>query len=202
MSTPVAQFFPAASAPALLLLLLLDGFGERLACCLGVGGSLSAADDPQHMLGLLPLFYELTDARHARASLLIAASASMRELVLVCLVQRYPEAISYKSADSTNRSALGEASVCGKVCADPGKECAMFPELGRNRGGGLEMVRARDLYPVSEVVYRLGVTERKVRALIEEGRLRSVRLDGRRLVPAAALRDFIAALPAGGDQAA
>src|SRR5690606_1595366 len=78
LSTPVAQNFPAASAPALLLLLLLlDGFGERLACCLGGGGSLSAADDLRHMLGLLPLFYELTDARHARASLLIAASASM-----------------------------------------------------------------------------------------------------------------------------
>lgn len=78
----------------------------------------------------------------------------------------------------------------------------MFPELGRNRGGGLEMVPARDLYPVSEVAYRLGITERKVWALISEGRLRSVRLDGRRLVPAAALRDFIAALPADGDQAA
>src|SRR5690606_21651984 len=73
MSTPVAQFFPAASAPALLLLLLLlllDGFGERLACFLGGGGSLSAADDLRHMLGLLPLFYEPADARHDRSSLL------------------------------------------------------------------------------------------------------------------------------------
>ena len=74
----------------------------------------------------------------------------------------------------------------------------MFPELGRNRGGGLEMVPARDLYPVSEVAYRLGVTERKVWSLIAEGRLRTVRLDGRRLVPAAALREFIAALPVEG----
>src|SRR5690606_37677833 len=72
MSTPVAQFFPAASAPALLLLLLLllDGFGERLACFLGGGGSLSAADDLRHMLGFLPLFYEPADARHDRSSLL------------------------------------------------------------------------------------------------------------------------------------
>ena len=78
----------------------------------------------------------------------------------------------------------------------------MFPEIWKNGGGGLEMVPARDLYPVSEVAYRLGITERKVWALIAKGRLRSVRLDGRRLVPAAALRDFIAALPADGDQAA
>src|SRR5690606_13776179 len=72
MSTPVAQFFPAASAPAvrILLLLLLDGIGERLACFLGGGGSLSAADDLRHMLGLLPLFYEPADARHDRSSLL------------------------------------------------------------------------------------------------------------------------------------
>ena len=77
----------------------------------------------------------------------------------------------------------------------------MFPELGTNGTGGLEMVPARDLYPVSEVAYRLGVTERKVWALIAKGRLRTVRLDGRRLVPAAALRDFIAALPVDGTAA-
>lgn len=77
----------------------------------------------------------------------------------------------------------------------------MFPELGKSGRGGLEMVPARDLYPVNEVAYRLGVTERKVWGLIAEGRLRSVRLDGRRLVPAAALRDFIAALPADGTAA-
>src|SRR5690606_39915164 len=133
MSTPVAQFFPAASAPALLLLLLLlDGFGERLACFLGGGGSLSAADDPQHMLGLLPLFYELTDARHARASLLIAASASMHKVELVCIVQRYADARSYKSAESTNRSATGQASVSGMVCPEPGREFKMFTEIWRN----------------------------------------------------------------------
>src|SRR5690606_28534004 len=125
MSTPVAQFFPTASAPALLLL-LLGGLGERLACCLGCGSSLPAADDPQHMLGLLPLFYELTDARHARASLLIAASASMHKVELVCIVQRYADARSYKSAESTNRSATGQASVSGMVFSEPGKEFMMF----------------------------------------------------------------------------
>jgi len=84
------------------------------------------------------------------------------------------------------------------VCPELGKEFTMFPELGKNGRSGLEMVPARDLYPVNEVAYRLGVTERKVWALIAEGRLRSVKLDGRRLVPAAALRDFIAALPVEG----
>jgi len=87
------------------------------------------------------------------------------------------------------------------VCPEPGREFTMFPELGRNRGGGLEMVPARDLYPVNEVAYRLGITERKVWTLIAKGRLRSVRLDGRRLVPAAALRDFIATLPVDGTAA-
>ena len=77
----------------------------------------------------------------------------------------------------------------------------MFPELGKNGTGGLEMVPARDLYPVSEVAYRLGVTPRKVWQLIASGRLRSVKLDGRRLIPATALQDFIAALPVEGTAA-
>lgn len=53
----------------------------------------------------------------------------------------------------------------------------------------------RDLYPVNDVAVRLGVTSRKVWQLIEKGRLRTKKLDGRRLVPAAALKEFIDALP-------
>jgi len=57
------------------------------------------------------------------------------------------------------------------------------------------MVPARDLYPVSEAAHRLGVTPRKIYFLMSEGRIPSVRLDGRRLIPAKALADFIAQLP-------
>ncbi len=53
----------------------------------------------------------------------------------------------------------------------------------------------RDLYPVNDVAHRLGVTPRKVWTLIRQGRIRTKRLDGRRLVPAQALADFIASLP-------
>lgn len=56
---------------------------------------------------------------------------------------------------------------------------------------------ARDLYPVNDVAYRLGVTPRKVWILIRDGRIRTKRLDGRRLIPADALAEFIANLPDG-----
>ncbi|MCX4474847.1 helix-turn-helix domain-containing protein [Micromonospora sp. NBC_01655] len=55
----------------------------------------------------------------------------------------------------------------------------------------------RDLYPVNDVAYRLGVTPRKVWMLISKNRIRTKRLDGRRLVPADALAEFIANLPDG-----
>lgn len=56
---------------------------------------------------------------------------------------------------------------------------------------------ARDLYPVNDAAYRLGVTPRKVWILIRDGRIRTKRLDGRRLIPADALAEFIANLPDG-----
>lgn len=54
---------------------------------------------------------------------------------------------------------------------------------------------ARDLYPVNDAAYRLGVTPRKVWLLIRDGRIRTKRLDGRRLIPADALAEFVASLP-------
>ncbi|HEU4422086.1 MAG TPA: helix-turn-helix domain-containing protein [Pilimelia sp.] len=56
---------------------------------------------------------------------------------------------------------------------------------------------ARDLYPVNDAAYRLGVTPRKVWLLIRDGRIRTKRLDGRRLIPADALAEFINGLPSG-----
>ena len=53
----------------------------------------------------------------------------------------------------------------------------------------------RELYPVTEAAYRLGITDRTLWVLIKGRRIRSVRLGRRRLIPAAAITDFIAALP-------
>ncbi|MER7164533.1 helix-turn-helix domain-containing protein [Micromonospora sp. NPDC000207] len=55
--------------------------------------------------------------------------------------------------------------------------------------------RTRDLYPVNDAAYRLGVTPRKVWLLIRDGRIRTKRLDGRRLIPADALAEFVDSLP-------
>lgn len=77
----------------------------------------------------------------------------------------------------------------------------MIPENG-NGGGTVEMVPARDLYPVNDAAHRLGVTPRKVWSLIKEDRIRTIKLDGRRLVPADALAEFIANLPSGEESAA
>lgn len=51
------------------------------------------------------------------------------------------------------------------------------------------------LYPVEGAAAVLGVSPRKVWTLIYADRLRTVWLDGRRLVPADALREFVAGLP-------
>lgn len=61
---------------------------------------------------------------------------------------------------------------------------------------------ARDLYPVNDAAYRLGITPRKVWILIRDGRIRTKRLDGRRLIPADALAEFIADLPDGNTEKA
>jgi len=77
----------------------------------------------------------------------------------------------------------------------------MIPENG-NDGGATDLVPARDLYPVNDAAYRLGITPRKLWSLIEAKRIRTKRLDGRRLIPADALAEFIASLPSGEEQAA
>src|SRR5690606_2373803 len=65
---------------------LLDGLGERLACRLSCGGSLPAADDLQHMLGLSPSLRELLDIGHGRPP--------HGDLISVCRGQRSPSALS------------------------------------------------------------------------------------------------------------
>lgn len=53
----------------------------------------------------------------------------------------------------------------------------------------------RDLYPVPDAAHRLGISEAYVWQLIADGRLGSVKLGQRRLVPRPALEAFIAGLP-------
>lgn len=54
---------------------------------------------------------------------------------------------------------------------------------------------SRRLYPVESAAYELGISPRKTWTLIDSGRLRTVWLDGRRLVPAEALDEFVSNLP-------
>jgi excisionase family DNA binding protein len=54
--------------------------------------------------------------------------------------------------------------------------------------------RGPRLYTVAAAAHELGVSERKVWTLLGAGRLKSVLLDGRRLIPAAVLDEFVAAL--------
>lgn len=54
---------------------------------------------------------------------------------------------------------------------------------------------ARRLYPVEAAAFELGISARKTWTLIYDGRLRTKMLDGRRLVPADALDEFVATLP-------
>lgn len=81
-----------------------------------------------------------------------------------------------------------ESPRAGNVSLVFEREFVKIPDVGN---------RERDLYPVNEVAYRLGITPRKVWLLISDGRIRTKRLDGRRLVPADALAEFIAGLPDG-----
>jgi excisionase family DNA binding protein len=83
------------------------------------------------------------------------------------------------------------------VILEHGKDFLMIledekPELGA----------PRDLYPVNEAAHRLGITPRKVWTLIRDKRIRTKRLDGRRLIPADALAEFIAGLPDGDEETA
>lgn len=67
-----------------------------------------------------------------------------------------------------------------------GKEFKESPTTGKQR---------RRLYPVEDAAFELGISDRKCWTLIYAGRLRTKRLDGRRLVPADALDEFVASLP-------
>jgi excisionase family DNA binding protein len=52
------------------------------------------------------------------------------------------------------------------------------------------------LYGIPDTAVRLGISQRKLAQLIAEGRIRSVKLDGRRLIPDEAIGDFIRSLSA------
>jgi helix-turn-helix protein len=53
----------------------------------------------------------------------------------------------------------------------------------------------RLLYPVKDAAFQLGISERKAWTLVDQGRLRTKWIDGRRLVPAEVLDEFVANLP-------
>lgn len=74
-----------------------------------------------------------------------------------------------------------------------GKDSREDPATG-NPIVGPPQQRGPRLYPVAGAAHELGVSERKVWTLLESNRLRSVMLDGRRLVPADALDEFVANL--------
>lgn len=61
--------------------------------------------------------------------------------------------------------------------------------------GNTEEQSPRDLYPVNVAAHRLGITPRKLWSVIAQGRIRTKKLDGRRLIPADALEEFINGLP-------
>ena len=52
------------------------------------------------------------------------------------------------------------------------------------------------LYPVSEAAQLLGIGRTNVYYLMNDGKLASVRIGSRRLIPRAALESFVAELPA------
>lgn len=58
-----------------------------------------------------------------------------------------------------------------------------------------EETEPRRLYPVKDAAFQLGISERKAWTLVDTERLRTVWIDGRRLVPAAVLDEFVANLP-------
>lgn len=76
----------------------------------------------------------------------------------------------------------------------------MTPENG-NTADAPPTDEPRDLYPVNDAAYRLGITPRKLWSIVGADRIRTVKLDGRRLIPADALAEFIAALPDAGHSA-
>jgi hypothetical protein len=63
-------------------------------------------------------------------------------------------------------------------------------------GAPIEVETEPLLNTVRRTSARLDISESRCWALIKEGRLRSVRLDGRRLVPTSAIKEFVAGLEA------
>lgn len=64
----------------------------------------------------------------------------------------------------------------------------MIPKTGKTN-------QTRDLYSIKDVAHRLSITTKKVYMLVAEGKLRTVYIGSRRLIPADVLAAFIADLP-------
>lgn len=56
-------------------------------------------------------------------------------------------------------------------------------------------VPARLLYPVNDAAVLLGISPRKTWDLVYDRKLRTVWVEGRRLVPADVLKEYVAGLP-------
>jgi hypothetical protein len=74
-----------------------------------------------------------------------------------------------------------------------GKHGSDTPATG-NEVADYPQSRGPRLYSVISAAHELGVSERKIWTLLAAGRLRSVLLDGRRLIPAGSLDEFVSTL--------
>lgn len=72
-----------------------------------------------------------------------------------------------------------------------GNDLSEVPSAGNAEAG---TATRRWLYPVPDAAYVLGISTRKCWGLVYDGRLPTVWLDGRRMVTAAALDEFVAGL--------
>lgn len=69
------------------------------------------------------------------------------------------------------------------------------PAIKNPESGNGDQSRPRLMYPVKEVAFQLGgVSPRYVWSLIEDGKLRTVKLGRRRLVPHDALAEYLAGM--------
>lgn len=74
-----------------------------------------------------------------------------------------------------------------------GNDLSEVPSVGNDEAA--TAAHDRRLYPVPDAAYQLGISTRKCWALIYKGRLTTKWLDGRRVVPADVLDEFVAGLP-------